>query len=591
MKRTHHCSELTLAHEAATVTLVGWIDSIRDHGGVLFIDLRDREGLTQVVFHPSQDYGVDLSTLKPESVIGVGGIVERRSPETINAGMKTGEIEVNATALKVFNIAQTPPFPLSEEKAAKVSEDLRLRYRYLDLRRPSMQRSLRIRHRASKIVHRYLDEMGYLEIETPFLFKSSPEGAREFLVPSRLNVGDFYALSQSPQQMKQMLMVAGMEKYYQMARCFRDEDLRADRQPEFTQIDIEASFIEREDMFDLIEGLLFRLWKEILSVELPIPFARMTYREAMERFGSDKPDLRFGYEIVDLTPHFAASTFKVFQSVLQTGGVVKAINIKGLANVTQGELKALEDTARSLGAKGLAFVKVEGGEWKSPILKFFSESELKALRDELKLEEGDIAFFAASDWTTACTILGRVRLDCVPLLVKRGLLSINPADYRFLWVIDFPLMLKDEDTGRYVAAHHPFTAPLDEDIAMLDTEPKHVRSKAYDCVLNGNEIGGGSIRIHSMALQKKIFEQVLAIPEDMVETRFGYMLEAFKFGAPPHGGIALGFDRLITLLTGKEVIRDVIAFPKTQKGQDLMSNCPGPVEPKQLRDLRIQLMV
>lgn len=590
-KRTHHCSELTRENNGQEVCLVGWIDSIRDHGGVLFLDLRDRNGLTQVLLHPSKTYSVELSTLKPESVIGVRGKVEPRSDDTVNTTMVTGEIEVFCEALHVFNISQTPPFPLDDEKAKKVGEDLRLKYRYLDLRRPSMQKALKIRHRASKIVHNYLDQQGYLEVETPFLFKSSPEGAREFLVPSRLNVGEFYALSQSPQQMKQMLMVAGIEKYYQIARCFRDEDLRADRQPEFTQIDIEASFIEREDIYTLIEGMLKQLWKEILDIEIPTPFLRMTYKEAMNRFGSDKPDMRFGFELMDFSETFAESSFKVFQSVIKGGGVVKAINIKGLADVTQGELKNLEDIAKSLGAKGLAFIKVEGGEWKSPILKFFSEQEKEALREGLEMEEGDIVFFAASEWDTACTILGRIRLESVPLLKKRGKLEIGADDYKFLWVVDFPLMLRDEETGKYAAAHHPFTAPLDEDVTLLETDPKSVRSKAYDCVLNGNEIGGGSIRIHEMTTQKKIFENVLAIPEDIVETRFGYMLEAFKYGAPPHGGIALGLDRLITILAGKEVIRDVIAFPKTQKGQDLMAKCPGPVEAKQLRDLRINLTV
>ena len=354
-------------------------------------------------------------------------------------------------------------------------------------------------------MHNYLDQQGYLEVETPYLFKSSPEGAREFLVPSRLNVGEFYALSQSPQQMKQMLMVAGIEKYYQIARCFRDEDLRADRQPEFTQIDIEASFIDREDIYTLIEGMLKKLWKEILDIEIPTPFIRMTFRDAMNRFGSDKPDMRFGYELQDFSDTFKDSSFKVFQSIIAGGGVVKAINMKGLADITQGELKSLEEVAKSLGAKGLAFIKVENGEWKSPILKFFSESEKETLRESLGMEDGDIIFFAASEWDTACTILGRIRLESVQLLKKRGTIQVEASDYKFLWVVDFPLMLRDEETGKYAAAHHPFTAPLDEDVPLLDTDPKLVRSKAYDCVLNGNEIGGGSIRIHEMTTQKKDF--------------------------------------------------------------------------------------
>lgn len=590
MKRTHHCCELSLDHASSEVCLVGWIDSLRDHGGVLFIDLRDRNGLTQVVMHPGRDYGIDLGILKPESVIGIRGVVEPRSKETVNPGLRTGAIEVHVSAVTVFNISATPPFPLDEEKAQKVQEDLRLKYRYLDLRRPSMQKSLMVRHRTSKIVHRYLDEQGFIEVETPYLFKSSPEGAREFLVPSRVNPGEFYALSQSPQQMKQMLMVAGLEKYYQIARCFRDEDLRADRQPEFTQIDIEASFIEREDVYALIEGMLKSLWKEILNVEIPTPFLRMTYEEAMNRFGSDKPDMRFGFEIADLSGVFKESSFKVFQGVIAQGGVVKAINVKGMADLTQGELKGLEDAAKSLGAKGLAFIKAEGGEWKSPILKFLSEAEISQMKEMLSVEEGDIVFFAASDWQTACTILGRVRLDSAAILAKKGRMEIRKDDYRFLWVIDFPLMLRDEATGKFAAAHHPFTSPHPDDFALLETEAHKARSLAYDCVLNGCELGGGSIRIHDMDLQQKIFKNVLKIPEDIVDTRFGYMLEAFRYGAPPHGGIALGFDRLVGILTGKDAIRDIIAFPKTQKGQDLMARCPGPVEPRQLKDLRIAVV-
>ncbi len=586
MKRTHHCCQLTKTNAGETVSLIGWIDSMRDHGGVLFIDLRDRNGLTQIVLHPSTDYGIELNSLKPESVIGATGEVLPRSDETVNEKLHTGTIEVHVKELVVYNISDTPPFPLEDEKAQKVQEDLRLKYRYLDLRRPSMLQALTVRHKASKIVHQHMDESGFLEVETPYLFKSSPEGAREFLVPSRLNPTEFYALSQSPQQMKQMLMVAGVEKYYQIARCFRDEDLRADRQPEFTQIDIEASFIEREDIYELIEGLIVKLWKDIKGIDIPQPFLKLTYEDAMNRFGSDKPDMRFPFEIQDVGEIFASSDFKVFKSVVDSGGVIKAINMKGLADITQGEIKALEDTAKSLGAKGLAFIKVEG-EWKSPILKFFSEDEKKALEKALEMEEGDLIFFAATEWDTACTILGRVRLDSVALLEKRGKITIDPENYKFLWVIDFPLMLKDEVTGKFAAAHHPFTAPHDDDIELLSTDPKKARSKAYDCVLNGVELGGGSIRIHDMTLQKTVFENVLQIPEDVVQTRFGYMLEAFKYGAPPHGGIAMGFDRMVAILADKEAIRDVIAFPKTQRGQDLMSMAPGPVEPKQLKDLKI----
>ena len=585
--RSQYCGNLNASHINQEVTLCGWVESRRDHGGVIFIDLRDREGIVQVVFDPdAKDNFALADKVRGEYVLQVSGKVRARAAATVNPNMATGEIEVYGTALTILNEAKTIPFPL--DGYTSVGEETRLKYRFLDLRRSEMQKNLRFRSQVTSAIRNYLDRNGFLDVETPILTRATPEGARDYLVPSRTHDGKFFALPQSPQLFKQLLMVAGFDRYYQIAKCFRDEDLRADRQPEFTQIDIEASFVQREDIYTLIEGMLKELWKEILGIEIQTPFLRLTYQEAMNRFGSDKPDLRYPFELEDFSEAFRNSAFKVFQSVIASGGVVKAINIKGLADITQGELKALEDTAKSLGAKGLAFIKVENGEWKSPILKFFSDAEKQQLQETLHMEDGDIVFFAASDWQTACTILGRIRLDSVALLKKRSILTVSPDDYQFLWVVDFPLMLRDEETGKYAAAHHPFTAPLDEDIPLLDSDPKSARSKAYDCVLNGNEIGGGSIRIHEMSTQKKIFENVLAIPEDIVESRFGYMLEAFKYGAPPHGGIALGFDRLITILTGKDVIRDVIAFPKTQKGQDLMAKCPGPVEPKQLRDLRIQ---
>jgi len=591
MKRTHHCSQLRKSDAGSTVTLSGWVDSVRDHGGILFVDLRDREGLTQIVLDPANaELEKQFGSIKTESVISVSGRVEERIGDTVNPNLETGEVEVHASALKVLNVSKTPPFPM-DDSADKVGEDLRMTYRYLDLRRGTNLKLLRLRHRTSRAIRDYMDEQAFIEVETPMLFKSTPEGAREFLVPSRMNPGAFYALPQSPQQYKQMLMVAGVERYYQLARCFRDEDLRADRQPEFTQLDIELSFIDREDMYALIEGLMKRIWKDVLEVDLPTPFLRMSYFEAMNRFGVDKPDMRFGMELVDCGGIFKDSGFKVFKGALESGGAVKAFNAKGLADLTQGELRKLEDAAKSLGAKGLAFIKAEAGEWKSPILKFFSDQEKAALKEQLRIEDGDIVFFAATDWERACTILGRVRLDSAQLLVKRGKLTIDPADWKFLWVIEFPLMLLDEDAGHYVAAHHPFTAPVEEDVPLLDSDPKKVRGQHYDLVLNGVELGGGSIRIHQPTLQKKVFEEILKIAPEVVQDRFGYMLRAFEYGAPPHGGIAFGLDRLVTILAKRTSIRDVIAFPKNQKGQEMMTASPGVATEKQLRDLHIRAVL
>lgn len=592
MQRTHHCAQLTAADLGASVSLVGWVDTIRDQGGILFIDLRDRKGVTQIKLEPRDNAALaeQLKQLKPESVIGISGKVTRRPKGTENANLVTGEVEVEATSLVIHNISDTPPFPLDDAGGDKVNEDLRLTYRYLDLRRPKMRKNLQVRHKATKAIRDYFDSQEFIEVETPALFKSTPEGAREYLVPSRIHAGQFYALSQSPQQFKQILMVAGVERYFQIARCFRDEDLRADRQMEFTQVDVEASFIDREDVYRIFEGMLKKVWKEVLNVDIPTPFQRMPFVDAMNRFGVDKPDLRFGFELVDLSETFKSSAFKVFQSTVASGGVIKALNAKGLADLTQGELKNLEDIAKSLGAKGLAFIKVEGGEWKSPIVKFFSDAEKAALTEKLGITEGDMIFFAAAPWEKACAILGRIRLEVAQLLQKRGKLTIRADDWKFLWVIDFPLMSYDEEEKRYVATHHPFTAPVPEDTQYLDSDPKRVRGQHYDVVLNGMELGGGSIRIHQPALQKKVFEDVLKIPQDVVESRFGYMLKAFTYGAPPHGGIAFGLDRMVALLCGTTSIRDVIAFPKTQKGQDLMAQSPTPVTPKQLKDLHIQVV-
>ncbi len=590
MRRTHTCNALNHSKVDQKVTLVGWVDTLRDHGGIIFVDLRDREGLTQLVFDPNdKEISEAVYRVKPESVIEVSGTVKARAASEINSKLATGEIEVAVESLFIHNISDTPPFPMEDEKAQKVNEDLRLQYRYLDLRRPSMYNNLRVRSKAAKATRDYLDEQAFLEIETPCLFKSTPEGAREFLVPSRLHAGKFYALAQSPQQYKQMLMVAGVERYYQLARCFRDEDLRADRQPEFTQIDIEMSFIDREDMYALIEGLLKRIWKDVLGVDIPTPFPRMGYKEAMNRYGVDKPDTRFGLELVDLSDVFKTSDFKVFRGTVDGGGVIKAFNAKGLADATQGEMRELENTAKALGAKGLAFIRVSPeGEWKSPILKFLSEAEQASLKELLQIEAGDLVFFAAAEWDRACAILGRIRLDASKLLAQRNRLETSDLPFHFLWVIEFPLMIFDEDEGRYVSAHHPFTSPVPEDADLLESDPKAVRGQHYDCVLNGMEIAGGSIRIHQPELQRKVFQDVLQIPEDIVKERFGYMLDAFRYGAPPHGGIALGFDRMVSVLCNRPYIRDVIAFPKTQRGQDLMNDAPAPATPRQLKDLHIE---
>ena len=589
MKSTHHCAQLRSGDIGSEAVLNGWVDSVRDHGGILFMDLRDREGVTQIMVDPhvNSDLADKVAHLKTESVVAVRGKVIARPADTLNPNLETGDVEVEATEIEIFNVSDTPPFPIEDEAGDRVHEENRLAYRYLDLRRPKMRRMLRLRHKTNRTIRDYFDDNGFTEVETPLLFKSTPEGAREFLVPSRTNPGQFYALVQSPQQFKQILMVAGVERYYQIARCFRDEDLRADRQPEFTQLDLEVSFIDREGMYALLEGLCRSIWKNLLGMEIPTPFPRMTFADAMNRFGVDKPDTRFGLELQDFTETFRHSGFKVFESTVASGGVVKALKADALADLTQGELNSLTESAKSMGAKGLAFIKVEGGEWKSPIVKFFTEEEKAELTRRLEIGEGDIIFFAAAGWEKACAILGRIRLDCAEFLKKRGKLEIPADRYDFLWVVDFPLMSFDEEQNRFVATHHPFTSPVPEDIAKLDSDPKAVRGQHYDLVLNGVELGGGSIRIHQPDLQKKVFEDVLKIPPALVEERFGYMLKAFRYGAPPHGGIALGLDRLVSILTGTPSIRDVIAFPKTQKGQCLMSQSPTPVTDRQLRDLHI----
>jgi aspartyl-tRNA synthetase len=593
MKRTHHCGELRAAQVGQKVTLTGWVHVRRDLGGIVFIELRDRGGNTQVVFDPQHNKpSWELAqSLRSEFVVAVEGAVRQRPAGTENPKMVTGEVEVLVHHLEILNPSETPPFQIDESGGAQAGEDLRLQYRYLDLRRPAMARNLVLRHRIAKAVRDYFDSNGFLEVETPILFKSTPEGAREYLVPSRVNPGKFYALPQSPQQFKQMLMVAGVDRYFQIAKCFRDEDLRADRQPEFTQIDVEMSFITREDMYAIIEGLLAVVWLAARSEKIPTPFPRMPFIEAMERFGSDKPDTRFGIELTDFTKEFAQSQFKVFRGAVDSGGVVKAINAKGLASATQGQIESLTETAKSFGAKGLAFIKVEGGDWKSPIVKFFSDAEKKALVEKLKIEEGDLILFGADKREVVWEVLGRLRLVVADLLRKQGTLKVQDDQWDFLWVVDFPLISFDRESNRYLSTHHPFTAPVVEDVPLLDSEPTKVRGQHYDIVLNGVELGGGSIRIHKPDVQKKVFEDVLKIPPEIAQSRFGYMLQAFRYGAPPHGGIALGFDRLCAILCGSTNIRDVIAFPKTAKAVDLMTSSPSEVEAKQLRDLHIKLDV
>lgn len=588
MKRTHHCGELRLEQCGQSVVLTGWVDSWRDHGGVIFIDLRDREGITQIVFNPGDapELAERAHALRSEFVLRISGKVVHRIEGARNPRLPTGDIEVRVEELEVLNASETPPFPLDRDD---VNEDLRLTYRYLDLRRPAMARNLKLRHRAAQTVRRYLDDQGFLEIETPMLFKSTPEGAREFLVPSRLNPREFYALSQSPQQYKQILMVAGVERYYQLARCFRDEDLRADRQPEFTQIDLEMSFIEREDMYALIEGMVAAVWSQTLGLDLPRPFPRISFREALDTYGIDKPDRRFGMNLVDLTSVFGASEFKVFQSVTASGGVIKAINAKGFAGITTGQIQQLTELAQSHGAKGLAWIKVEDGQWKSPIVKFFSDQEKDQISKKLDIAQGDLILFAADQWLPACEVLGLIRLRAAEMMEASGVLSRNHDIWDFHWVVDFPLLTYDKDAKRHVATHHPFTAPVPEDVPLLDTDPGAVRGQHYDLVVNGWELGGGSIRIHQPDIQQKLFTDLLKIDPAIAEARFGYLVKALRFGAPPHGGIALGFDRMMALITGSDSIRDVMAFPKNNKGVDLMSQAPGPVDARQLRDCHIQL--
>lgn len=588
MYRTHHCNELRRDHVGETVTLVGWVNTNRDHHGVIFLDIRDREGVTQVVFKSEENAeAAELShKLRQEDVIQIEGVVADR-PEfdgqsTINPNIDTGEIEVVVSNVTVLNKAEVLPFQLDKELS---NEDMRMTYRYLDLRRPRMSENIRLRHRVTTAIRNHLDKNTFTEVETPILSKSTPEGARDFLTPSRLSPGKFYALPQAPQQYKQLLMVAGVERYFQIARCFRDEDLRADRQPEFTQVDIEASFVTQEEIFKLIEGLLGLSFKKGTGVKIPKKFPRMTYQEAMDRFGSDRPDLRFGMEIVDFSDTFADSGFGVFKRAVEGGGTVRAINAKGFACVTTGQVKKLEEVAKDAGAGGLAYIKVENGEWKSPIVKFFNDDEKKALTKRLKIEEGDLILFGCDKWQTVCDVLGRLRLECCEM---QQLLKDND-ELKFLWITEFPLLGYDEEEAKWNAVHHPFTRPMAEDVELLENEETYdkVRAEAYDVVLNGVELGGGSLRIHESDLQAKMFS-VLGISEEEQKENFNHILTAFQFGAPPHGGIALGLDRLVMMIAGEDSIREVIAFPKNNRGADLMSSSPAELDFKQLRELYLK---
>jgi aspartyl-tRNA synthetase len=574
---------LTARDVDAEVVLMGWVQRRRDHGGVIFLDLRDREGITQVVFNPEYNKAAHhkAQVIRNEFVLAVRGIVLPRPEGMVNPKLETGEIEVMVSELRILNHSQTPPFVL--EGDTPVSENISLRYRYLDMRRPMLQRNIRIRHRAAAIVRAYLNDLGFLDIETPFLTRSTPEGARDYLVPSRVNPGQFYALPQSPQLFKQLLMVAGFDKYYQIARCFRDEDLRADRQPEFTQIDLEMSFVSEEEVMAVTEGMMAQLFKEILGLDLERPFKRLTYEEAKNRFGLDKPDLRFGLELKDVSDIVGKSQFKAFAEVARAGGVVKAINAKGAMDLSRKEIDDLAQFVAIYRAKGLAWIKIRPHGWQSPIAKFFTDAEKASLARRLNAEPGDLIFFVADEPAVVHESLGHLRNH-----LGQKLDLVDYAQFDFLWVTEFPLVEYDEDEGRHIAVHHPFTAPVERDVEQLTVDPLSVRSRAYDLILNGAEIGGGSIRNHQSEVQQKVFE-VLGIDRETYEKKFGFMMEALKFGAPPHGGVALGFDRLVMLMAGQTSIRDVIAFPKTQKAACLLTEAPCEASPAQLEELSLKI--
>jgi aspartyl-tRNA synthetase len=577
------CGELTVEDVGKSVVVMGWVNSRRDHGGLVFIDLRDRTGIVQIVFSEqvSKEAFEKVQSVRSEYVLAVEGEVVKRLPENVNPKIPTGEIEIYAKNLKILSKSETPPFPI--EDRSNVAEAVRLKYRYLDLRRPSMQRNLITRFKLTQAVREFLNDNGFIEIETPMLIKSTPEGARDYLVPSRIYPGKFYALPQSPQIFKQLLMIAGFDRYYQIARCLRDEDLRADRQPEFTQIDIEMSFVEVEDVLDINERMIKHVFKKVLDVDLDIPFKRLTYQEAMERFGTDKPDLRFGMELKDLSDILRESEFNVFKNALKNGGSIRGINVKGATSMTRKQLDELVEFAKNFGAKGLLWMQVLEGEVKSPATKFLTEGELNKILERLEAEVGDLLLIVADKDEVVFDTLGHLRVE----MAKRFNL-IDESKYEFVWVVDFPLLEYDEEEKRYVAKHHPFTSPKDEDIDLLEKEPLKVKAKLYDIILNGIEIGGGGIRISDTELQKRMFK-VLGFSEEEAWKEFGFLMEAFKYGAPPHGGIAYGLDRLAMIMTGSDTIRDVIAFPKTQNAVCLMSDAPSRVSEKQLKELHIKM--
>ncbi|MBI4481667.1 MAG: aspartate--tRNA ligase [Acidobacteria bacterium] len=581
LQRTDSCGALTLKDVGRSVTLMGWVDVRRDLGNLIFVDLRDREGITQVVFKQdvSGEAHARAKELRSEYVAAVEGQVVARALETVNPALSTGEVEVQARRLWILNDAQTPPFQVSD--AAKASEDIRLKYRFLDLRRPKMQRTFRLRHQAMLEIRTYLDSKGFLEIETPILTKSTPEGARDYLVPSRVQPERFYALPQSPQLFKQILMMSGFDKYFQIVRCFRDEDLRADRQPEFTQVDLEMSFVQPDQIFTLIEPLLQRVFR-LVGTEVPLPFPRLTYDEALRRFGSDKPDLRFSVELQDLSPLFKDSEFRVFRSIVEEGGVAKAIAAPGGAKYSRRELEIFADVVKQLGATGLAWIKAADGEISSSLPKVVLETRLRQMLSACGAAQGDLLLVVAGAPKVVAESLGALRVH----LSKQEQWA-DPRAFQFLWVTDFPLFEWSEEENRYVSCNHPFTAPVEQDLDRLESDPARVKSKAYDVVLNGTEIGGGSIRIHRSDLQQRVF-RALGISDEEAERRFGFFLEALKYGTPPHGGIALGLDRIIMLMAGESSIRDVIAFPKTARGTDLMTESPAEVSPEQLRELKIR---
>lgn len=584
LKRTHRCAELTAANVGETVTVMGWVQKNRNKGGLVFVDVRDRSGIIQVVFEEgSCDAALieKAAKLRSEFVVAVVGKVEKRSG-AVNENIATGEIEIAPTELRVLSESETPPFPIEEN--SKTKEELRLKHRVLDLRRPDLQRNLIMRSKVATLTRQFLAEEGFLEIETPMLIKSTPEGARDYLVPSRVHPGNFYALPQSPQLFKQLLMCAGYDRYFQLAKCFRDEDLRADRQPEFTQIDMELSFVDVDDVIDVNERLLAKLFKEILNIEISLPIQRMTWQEAMDRFGSDKPDLRFGMELVNVSEVVKDCEFAVFKGALENGGSVRGINAKGQGAMPRKKIDKLVDFAKTYGAKGLAYIAIqEDGSLKSSFAKFMTEEQMAALVKAMGGENGDLLLFAADKNKVVWDVLGALRIE-----IARQLELLDKGDYKFLWVTEFPLLEWNEEAGRYTAMHHPFTMPMEEDLHLIDTEPGKVRAKAYDIVLNGTELGGGSVRIFNNEIQNKMFE-VLGFTKEQAEEQFGFLLNAFKYGVPPHAGLAYGLDRLVMLMAKQDSIRDVIAFPKVKDASDLMTEAPAGVDPKQLEELGLTI--